>query len=358
MLPDILDCSSMNIAIDVREALKPKITGKGAWVRGCVTELIKRDHEFTLLSAGEVPEAWKKPNVTIVVLPHGAIWHFKAASFLKKHKPDLYLSPTSFIVPSLLGKKVPYTPVIHDLIAFRREPHDWKATLIEQMLMKRTLANAKHIYCISKATKKDLLTKFPHVRSNSVSIVYAGPIQNNVKLNIPDGKTILCVGTLCPRKNQLRLIHAYNKIPINLRKKYSLILVGGRGWHDKEIVELAEQSDGVDWKKHIPDIDYLHLLSTCTVLAFPSLYEGFGLQVLDALQRGIPVLTSNRGSLSEIAGTAAILKDPEDENSIAEGLTTLLTDKNLQNKLRSMGPLQANKFSWAKTVDLILEVIG
>jgi len=224
------------------------------------------------------------------------------------------------------------------------------------MLMKRTLANAKHIFCISKATKSDLLNKFPRVRSDSVSVVYAGPIQKNVKPNNPDDKTILCVGTLCPRKNQLRLIRAYNKLPINLRRKYSLILIGGRGWHDKAIVDLAEKSEGVEWKNHVPDIDYLHLLSTCTVLAFPSLYEGFGLQVLDALQRGIPVLTSDRGSLSEVAGTAAVLKNPEDENEIAEGLTTLLTDINLQDKLRNIGPLQAKKFSWEKTVDSILKV--
>ena len=348
----------MNIAIDVREALKPKITGKGTWVRGCVNELIKRDHEFTLLSSTDVPEVWKKPNVTVVMLPHGARWHFKAASFLKKHKPDLYLSPTSFIVPSLLGKRVPYAQVIHDLIAFRREPHDWKATIIEQMLIKRTLKNAMLIYCTSKTTKKDLMTRFPGIPARKIFVVYAGPLQTTVKPNKPDTKTILCVGTLCPRKNQLRLIYAYKKLPIKLRKKYSLILIGGHGWHDQEIIKLAEKTEGVEWKRYMPDIDYLHNLSTCTAFAFPSLYEGFGLQVLDALQRGIPVLTSDRGSLSEVAGPAALLKDPEDENAIAEGLITLLTDKNLQDKFRKLGPIQARKFSWKKTVDLILEGIS
>jgi len=99
------------------------------------------------------------------------------------------------------------------------------------------------------------------------------------------------------------------------------------------------------------------LLNTCTVFAFPSLEEGFGLPVLDALQRGVPVLTSTRGGLAEVAGDAAVVVDPEDPNALRGGLETLLRDAALRERLHRAGPGQARRFSWKNTVDLFLRAV-
>jgi glycosyltransferase involved in cell wall biosynthesis len=275
----------------------------------------------------------------------------------RSHAPLLYFSPTSYIVPFLMGRSVPVIPLVHDLIAFRKEPHDRKAQWIERWTLRRVLSVAHHICAISTATKNDLLARYPSLKPEDITVLYAGPFTASPPPNHPDGKTILCIGTLCPRKNQLRLIRAFARLPPDLRRTHALVLAGGRGWHDAEIVRLAERTPGVTWLGYVQDDAYEELLSRCTVLAFPSLYEGFGMPVLDALQRGIPVLTTDRGSLPEVAGNAAIFVDPEDEESITRGLLTLLTDGGIRGRLRAEGPLQARQFTWKRTVDLFLTAL-
>jgi glycosyltransferase involved in cell wall biosynthesis len=107
----------------------------------------------------------------------------------------------------------------------------------------------------------------------------------------------------------------------------------------------------------VSDDEYEKLLSSCTVFAMPSLYEGFGLQVLDAMQRGIPVLTSHAGSLAEVAGDAAFVVDPESVSSISDGLVKLLTRQQLRETLKHEGPKRAAQYSWKRTVDLFLEAL-
>lgn len=290
-----------------------------------------------------------------VCLGTGPLWHLRAANYTKKSDAELYVSPTSFIVPWLLGTSVANIPVVHDLIAFQSEPHNKKAKAIERVLLKRVTETASHICTVSESTSADLCTRFP-VAEKKATAIFAGPMQTTQVTNESETKkTIVCIGTLCPRKNQLRLIEAYRRLPEHLRNEYELVLVGARGWNDQQIVDLAKSTDGVTWLNYVPDDEYKHILSTATVFAFPSLYEGFGMAVLDALARGIPVLCSNKGSLAEVAGQSAKFVDPESIESITEGLEAVLLDKQLQFRLREMGPPQASKFSWAKTVDLFLE---
>lgn len=339
----------MKLAIDAREAFAAQKAGKGQWTNGFLNELKKRKHEVVLLTDSPVPGA--------TVLPKGIKWHFAASEFVQSNDIDAYISPTSFITPFLLGSKVPFVPIIHDMIAFRGEMHDMKATLLERLLLPRVLKHAAHIFTVSETTKHDLIEKFPSVSQEDVTSIYAGPMKKSVTQVQPDGKTILCVGTLCPRKNQKRLITAYASLPDSLRKQFRLVLVGGRGWNDECTVRYAQNTKGVEWLDYVSDDEYQNLLSTATVFAYPSLYEGFGMQVLDALQRGIPVLTSNRGSLAEVAGEAALVVDPESDRSIASGLVALLEHEDVRTALGKKGPEQASKFSWQQTVDIFLNTL-
>ena len=347
----------MQIWIDGRAALGASRTGKGQWVLRTVTALLNNTPLTILTDGSPVPDLWKSGNASIRSFPGGAGWHLAARSAILKSQPDVTIAPSSFIVPALLPRSIRCIPIIHDLIAFQSDPHEWKAKLIERLTLKKALKKAAHVCTISMSTKKDLLARFPFVDPDRISVIFAGPLDEHPAHSIPDGKTILCPGTLCPRKNQLRLIQAYAGLPDVMRNQYRLLLVGGRGWQDAEIVRLAKETPGVEWRGYVPEEEYRTLLSQCTLLAFPSLYEGFGLPVLDALQRGIPVLTSAGGSLPEVTGGYAVTVEPRSVESIRTGLLQILQDAKLRETLRAAGPGQAQQFSWDRTAEYLLQAL-
>jgi len=452
----------MRIAFDCREALAKNPTGKGMWTKKVWEELKKHDIELTPFP---MPDAnSQKP------MANSLVWHWKTSLKIRSLKPDIYLSPTSYIVPWLLGKSVPTAVVIHDLIAFDHEPHNRKAQLIERLTLPRVLKTAKWIFTVSEATKKDLVRRFPKADPEKMTVVHAGPalstpstsstfphialaevvdneckqssnhdertcnvgqteyigeIHNNssrkfsvqkarstskiprtsASVNISGrdtlataeakkaiealqniaestrrfglvnrkraagnlnliasncitpkaGPYILSIGTLCPRKNQLRLIQAFNKLPDEIRKTHKLILAGGRGWDDEEIVKLAEESENVEWVGYVSDKELTELLKNAKLLAYPSLKEGFGFPVLDAMALGVPVLTSDKSSTREIANGAAALVDPESIDQISERLEDLVTNDDLRQSLSNKGIERSHTLSWQKTVDRMLK---
>lgn len=346
------------LAIDVREACRKQKTGKGQFTIGLVDELLRRRMPLTLVTDDEIPLLWKNHQCVVVqIAGRGLRWHCNTLRWLRRNPGVTYLSPVSYIVPTFAPRSVRTVTVVHDLIAFLGEPHDRKALLIERILLPlllRRKASRSHICTSSDATKRDLLARYPSLAQERITSIFAGPMHPHPERNVPDRKTILCVATLCPRKNQLRLIEAFASLPEKLRSSHQLILAGGRGWSDQPIIDAARKTPGVEWRGYIDDATYASLLHTCTLFALPSLYEGFGMQILDAMQRGIPVLTSNRGSLCELAEGAACIVDPESVKSIAAGLTSILTDEALRSRLRTQARERAELYSWRRTVDLFV----
>lgn len=352
----------MHLGIDVREACADKRTGKGQWTYGFVSELLSRDIALTLYTNAKLPADWtaiiaKRPQTTVMQNPtKGLRWHWQTAHhFLDHASIDLYVSTVSYIVPFIVGGRKKVIPVVHDLIAFQHEPHDRRATRIERLTLKRAACTASHICTVSESTKRDLCERYPHLPPASITPIYAGPMSHDASDTVSDGKTILCIATLCPRKNQRRLIEAFASLPDSLRHASRLVLVGKRGWDDEDIVRLAQTTLGVEWRQYLSDEECTALFRTAAVFAFPSLYEGFGMPLLDAFRHGLPVLASNRGSLQEIAGDAALLIDPESIEDIAAGLEQLLTDQALRSRLIAHGKKRVQDFSWKKTVDLFLQ---
>jgi glycosyltransferase involved in cell wall biosynthesis len=347
----------MQIWIDGRSACARTKTGKGQWTLRLIEHLLKHVPLTVCIADGEIPLAWNSHAHCMRRFSSGWRWHWQVAKELKKCAA-IYISPTSFIVPSLLGHTVPCIPVLHDLIAFRPDPHEWKARQIEKRTLPTVLRNARHILTLSDATRSDLFTRFAReIGTTPVTTVFSGPLEDVPQRTTDDHHTILCPATLCPRKNQLRLIQAYAALPDTIRQQYRLLLIGARGWQDDEILGAVKRTPGVEWKGYVPDDAYAHILGAASILAFPSLYEGFGLPVLDAMQRGIPVLTSSRGSLREVAGASALLIDPESTEDITRGLMQLATDPALRERLSRIGPLQAAQFSWQRTANLVLSAL-
>lgn len=345
----------MRLWIDVREACRPRKTGKGQWTLRCVVELLRHDHvKATLLTDGEIPREWKGlPGLseTKILSHRGLWWHIAVWRLLlrERHMIDAYVSPTSFIVPFLIGRCVLVVPVIHDLIALRGDAHDSKAAFIERLTLPRALRTAASLCTVSDATARALRERFPSVQATHT--VHAGPTTAESHTWTGVGDYVLCVGTLCPRKNQLRLIRAFSQMNVSGEERMRLLLVGGRGWHDELIVRSAKETPGVEWLGFQSDDAVATLLRECRAFAYVSEEEGFGFPVLDALRVGAPVLASDIPSAREVAGDCATYVDPFNTDVIAHGLSAVLR----------AGPVSAERadrqtslYSWPETAKGVL----
>ncbi len=162
-------------------------------------------------------------------------------------------------------------------------------------------------------------------------------------------KIILFVGAIQKRKNVLRLVQAFEQT----RPGWKLVLAGSIGYGGEEIlhaIQLSERRESIELPGYVSPEKLEVLYRTASIFAFPSLDEGFGMPVLEAMARGLPVLTSNRSSLPEISGSAALLVDPTRTSSIAEGLNLLIDTEALRVKLAEAGKIQSSKFAWTKAV--------
>jgi glycosyltransferase involved in cell wall biosynthesis len=177
---------------------------------------------------------------------------------------------------------------------------------------------------------------------------------------------LLYLGTLQPRKNLKRLVDAFAQLQAptaSLRRPgrgLQLVIAGKKGWRYADLfaqVESLGLSQRILFPGYIPDEDKAALISGATAVVYPSLYEGFGLPVLEAMACGTPVLTSNVSSLPEVAGDAALLVDPLDTQAITTGMSRLIADVDLRRLLVERGYGQMSKFSWARAAQQVLEVL-
>ncbi len=352
----------MKLGIDIREACREKPAGKGRWTHGFVLQLLQSTTNVVLYADVPLPSDLAAAAVHAdvrVINKRGLMWHLAVAhDVLRDQMIDAYVSTVSYIVPCIIRRKKRVITVVHDLIAFRAERHDKRSSIIERITGPLAFKYAAIICTVSEATADDLSLTFPRVDRSRIVPIFAGssiPISSEPSNG---SGSVLCIGTLCPRKNQLCLIHAHTMLPEQLRSKHPLVLVGGRGWDDQEIIEAASRVPHVTWKKYVPDEQRDALLHDAIVFALPSLYEGFGLPILEAFCAGIPVLTSDKGSLKELAQDAALVVDPLDVSSIAAGLQHLLTDSDLRRSYADKGLKRAKDFSWQRTVMLFESAIS
>jgi len=283
-----------------------------------------------------------------VVLP----WH------LVQDGVDVFWGPAHRL-PLLLPSRIAGVVTIHDLVwrhagATMQPANRW----VDATFMPKSVRIAKQVIADSENTKTDLLREFPFLGTR-VDVIPLGyvPRQRHVFDDAlgaldPDEPFFLFVGTLEPRKNLSRLIEAFASLPKFIQKKAVLVVAGGAGWGDVDVMKLVVHYGVVD---RVRLIGYVSeellpaLYARALFLAMPSLYEGFGLPLLEAMAQGCPVLTSNCASMPEVAGDAGVLVDPLRVESIAEGLALMLGDDTAREKLRARTKKNALRFSWDKT---------
>ncbi len=346
-----------SIGIDVREVSQSS-TGKGRYAEEITKAMMLAapDIKFVLFT--------DEPNVifpgALQIPERGLKWHFALRKYLAANPVDFYFSPTSYIYPSIAPKSQKLGIVVHDLVAFlHSKNHHWFPVLVEKLTLGRALKNTSFVTTISKSTWRDLNKIKP--ASINKKVVFAFPAVGpdfkkieNKTLVLPD-KFILAVGTLEPRKNLIALIKAFTKLAES-HPDLHLCIAGGIGWKTAGIPKAIPQklASKIHFLGYVEYPKLAELYSRAALLAYPSLYEGFGIPPLEAMACGTPVLTSNISSLPEVVGDAAYLVDPNNIDQIATGIEELLNNPAPYIK---KGIERVKLFSWEKAAKEILEAI-
>jgi glycosyltransferase involved in cell wall biosynthesis len=310
------------------------------------------------------------PNFELRSIPFPRLWtHLRLSAEMAWRSPDLLFVP-AHVLPLWSPKRAVVT--IHDLgYLHYPEAHPVARRLYLRVSTRWNALRATHIIADSAATSRDIVTHCGVPRSK-ISVVHLGvgerfkPITDPAHLQqvaSDYGITtpyLLYVGTIQPRKNLERLIEAWAAYQPGARQDLTLVIAGKRGWLTDAIERRVHQlgiADRVHFTGYVADEDLPALLSGALAYLLPSLFEGFGLPVLEAQACGTPVLTSSTSSLPEVAGDAAVYVDPHDVASIRDGIARVCEDRELREQLRAAGLRRTADWSWTNTARETLRVL-
>ena len=362
--------SGVTVGVDARAAAEVP-AGRGRYVRELLHALaaaggderyilycrepasLKLDHRFR----------WER-----IGLPD-PLWHVAAARRATR-SCDVFWSTNSYLTAWFTG--IPTAVVVYDLVPFIADaPSQRRAHRIERATIGIGVRRARCLVCISHATRDDLVDRYPSTAGRTVvvhlgadahfaSSPTAGEIDAVRARHGLQRPFVLSAGTLEPRKNLIRLVEAFAALSDEERAGHELAIVGPEGWEAGELLQRVEGAAHVVRRLgFVTDDDLAALYHACTAFAFPSLYEGFGLPVLEAMQSGAPVITSGLSSLPEVAGVAAeYIDDPRDVPAIARSLTTVIGSAERREAMRAAGLRQAASFSWERAAQQMREIFG
>ncbi len=352
----------MKIAIDGREA--NGTDGKARYIREIIKGISRncpKDAEITILSKRKL-DFDLNPKFVFCKLPK-TIYPFSTNLWLRRklkiEKFDLFFAPTGYL--PVIFSPIKTVVAIHDLAVYRKDTKPkLKTRLIEKMLLPLTVKKCQVIIVPSLSTKNDILNRFGMYLSSKINITpYAVGVEFK-NLNLMREKFILSVSTLEPRKNLITLLYAYQILPDEIKKNFRLKIAGNVGWNNDEfenVLKFINCQKQIDLLGRISDEELVKLYNKATLFVYPSLFEGFGLPIVEAMSCGAPVITSNNSSLPEAGGEAAIyLENPTDEKELSDKITQILNNQDQQSKLSRASIKQAEKFSWDKTVSQTLEL--
>ncbi len=267
---------------------------------------------------------------------------------------------TNFLAP--LRIPCPYLVTIHDMSLFKfGSMHTRKSLWAVRSLLPMVARRAAAVVAVSDSARKDIVSVLG-VPAKNVEVVYEASGPQFKVLNEPSERLrasvghdlhepfILSVCTIQPRKNLRRLLSAFAQL-VKKGRPETLVFVGQLGWKYTGLLREIERmnlKERVRFLGYVPDADMPAIYNLAKALAFPSLYEGFGLPIIEAMACGTPVLTSNCSSMPEVAGNAALLVDPLSLDSIVEGLDCILGDETLRARVREAGLARAAQFSWQR----------
>jgi glycosyltransferase involved in cell wall biosynthesis len=362
----------MKIGIDASRAIAAHPTGTEVYSHRLIRALLTLEspHRFRLYFRSG-PSADVSPNAElghteVCIIPFPRLWTHARLSWEMAHHP-----PDALFVPAhVLPLVHPHASLVtvHDLGYLHfPEAHPWPQRLYLDLSTRWNARAAAHILADSKATKSDLVDRY-NTPPEKITVAYPGrdetlaPVRDPAAIQAVKarysivGDYFLYLGTLQPRKNLARVIEAFATI----QTKAVLVMAGKRGWLCEDLLKLVHrwrlEGRGL-FPGYVNDEDKAALLSGALAFVFPSLYEGFGLPVLEAQACGCPVITSTTSSLQEVAGDAALLVDPSDTAAIAAAMQGIASEPALRERLIERGFANAHRFSWTACAQTVLSAI-
>jgi glycosyltransferase involved in cell wall biosynthesis len=362
----------MVIGVDGNEANVPNRVGTGVYTLELLKQFAKEKNRKFLIYLKEKPLTdlpEETENFKYLVFGPKKLWTQLALSVRLTLNPKVGV----FFSPAHYGprfSKVPYVVTIHDL-SYLHFPKLFKKDDLLQLTSwtRYSIENSTHIISPSKSTKDDIIKNY-NIPESKITVVYEGFDSSRFKPESKQkiesikskyhikGDYIIFVGTLQPRKNIERLIEAYGK----LSKEFdglSLVICGKKGWLYDSILEKSKSlkiEKNVIFTDYVPDNDLPALIGGAKVYVLPSLWEGFGIPVVEAQACGVPVVVSNTSSLPEIVEESGLLVDPESVDSIASGVRKAL-DSKIAAGLEKKGLQNIKRFSWEKCAKETLDVL-
>jgi len=363
----------MLIGIDASRAAYPQRTGTENYSLFLIRSLLELDRENPYRLYFSIPPAPDlfpvATNVQIRAMPFPRLWtHIRLSWEMATRPPDVLFVP-AHVLPLVHPRRSVVT--VHDLgyLHYPQAHTPWARWYL-QWSTSHNARTAAHIIADSQATKRDLI-QHCQVASAKISVVYPGydpsfaaPHEGGRLAAVQErypipGTYIIYVGTLHPRKNLAGLLDAFAAV-VKQGHDLHLVIAGKKGWLYEPLFAQVHQlalEERVHFTGYVPQKDLPALISGARVFVLPSLYEGFGFPVLEAMACGTPVVCSNVSSLPEVAGDAAILVDPHDTTQLAQALCRLLDDDGLCRELVQRGLEQVTRFSWGKCAGETLEIL-
>ncbi|MDX9770803.1 MAG: glycosyltransferase family 1 protein [Tenuifilaceae bacterium] len=365
----------MQIAVNTRLLIKDKLEGIGWFTFETIRRIAAKhpEHQFYFLFDRDPhPDFVFSANITPVVLwpqaRHPFLWFLwfevSVARFLKKHRIDLFVSPDGYIP---LRSNVPSISVIHD-INFKHHPEGipYLTRRYYNHFFPRFASKANHIVTVSSYSKNDIAQSFK-ITPEKISVAHNGaneqytPVSDTEVQSLRNELTsgapyFVFVGALSPRKNVARLITAFGQFLAMSQKDYKLVIVGEPMFMTNDIKEalksMANPSSIVFTGRL--QVEKLRLvLGSAIALVYVPYFEGFGIPLVEAMRCHLPIIASNKTSIPEVVGDAALLVDPFDTNAIANAMKLVAIDSKLREALAERSARRKNDFSWDKTADAL-----
>lgn len=360
----------MRIGINARFLIKDKLEGIGWYTYNVMRNMVLShpEHEYVFFfDRTPDPSFIFNSSVQAVVLfppaRHPFLWYWwfeiSIANALKKYTIDLFFSLDGY---ACLSTTVPQYLVVHDLAFIHYPLHvPFFVRKYYQWFVPKQLAKAQHIFAVSESTKQDIINQYK-IPEHKISIAYNGvreefkPLDEHEKKSIRDefssGKNyFLFVGAIHPRKNIANLIRAFDLFKKSTSSDLLLLIVGRKAWLSQETVSAHHDSKYKNDILFYPYFDTQNL-ARITAAAFyainPSFFEGFGVPILEALYCDVPVMVSNRSSLPEVAGSSAIIFNPDKMDEISAAMIQALNDSQRAERIEQ-GRLHRQRFDWGHT---------
>ena len=368
----------MKILINTRFLKKNKLEGIGWFTYQTIFHWFSQysEHQFVLVSDDDMngfdfPENVKK----IKCLPPARhpflyyIWfEWSLPRILKKEKPDVFVSMDGFLS---LKSDVKSVMVLHDIAWKHNKNHvAYLTQKFYEFFVPKYCHKAKAIATVSEYSKQDISKSFK-LSENKIHVVYNGsnpmykPLGaveiNQVRNKLTNGKPyFIYLGSIHPRKNIPNLLKAFDLFKKQSNSDMKLVLVGRMAWKNKALNELIpslEHKDDLVFTGYMSDEQLAETIAAAHALTYLSLFEGFGIPILEAMYSDVPSICSDRTSMPEVCGKAGLMADPTDIDMIAQKMKLLASDNQLRNELIKEGQLQRTKFSWSQTADLLWSVV-